>query len=51
MKLGGILTALLGTPMMLTAIYMFANLINGLLFTGNWGFGTGSNWLILSAWL
>ncbi len=31
MKLGGILTALLGTPMLLTAIYMFANLINGLL--------------------
>jgi len=31
MKLGGILAALLGTPMLLTAIYMFANLINGFL--------------------
>ena len=30
-KLGGILSALLGTPMILTAIYMFANLIAGLL--------------------
>ena len=30
-KLGGILSALLGTPMFLTAIYMFAGLIAGLL--------------------
>jgi DNA-binding CsgD family transcriptional regulator len=31
MKMGGVLTALLGTPMLLTAGYMFANLISRLL--------------------